>query len=67
MKEVIETYNNKQYKKVFDNTDSLTACKKYCCFCKIGENGIPECHSPQTKDFRFDGCAVGKFHWEETN
>lgn len=67
MNEVIETFNNKKYKKVFDNTDSLTACEKYCCFCVIGKNGLPECNNPQTKDFRFDGCAEGKFHWEKTN
>ena len=62
----IQEFDGINYRKVFDGSnDSVEMCKRYCCFCQMDDAGEPCCANPCTPDFRFDGCAVGHFHWEK--
>lgn len=60
--EEIQEFDGVKYKKVHDGS---MLCKGACCFHSIDEYGNVFCKAPQTSDFRFDGCAVGNFHWEQ--
>ena len=63
-KDTVIWKSTQKYKKVYDpvGSDPKETCMKHCVFCKIDENGEPECGAPLKKAF-WD-CNAG-FHWEE--
>ena len=68
---IIEEFNGKKYKKVFDDPKSNPSeyCEHYCCFSVYVDEGkgFPKCYCMNPGEDRFNGCAAGHFHWEIVN
>lgn len=72
---MIKEFRGKKYRKVSDGEmTAKEACEKHCCFCCVDEEtGEHCCGNPNNIDLNFvrnndpewDGCEIGRFHWEE--